>query len=201
MNENLLRRRRRRRLYVTQPLWLLTINYIAQTKGHLKSHNAEDSTGHVTTFSARVELARRIISIIGYLSLFWPARWLVSALQYGRPAKESVDRDCFVVRNILKGSALSLSKAATLRERHGRDRSDYVALSIDDLVSVSYEEQEHDCLIEASNNTGNTEPQTSPLEETALVVARFGNHQLVDGKMPYEELANISSGWAEPTAS
>ncbi|OWY42559.1 nucleoporin (Nup184) [Alternaria alternata] len=58
---------------------------------------------------------------------------------------------------------------------------------------ASYEEQERDRLLESSNNTGNPEPQTSPLEEAALVVARLETHELFDGKMPYEELANVSS--------
>lgn len=70
-----------------------------------------------------------------------------------------------------KDPPLAFPSQPTLREIHGRDRSDYVVLSTDDLPSASYDEQEQDRLIEASNDTKNAKPQTSPLEEAALVVA------------------------------
>ncbi|KNG45782.1 hypothetical protein TW65_07528 [Stemphylium lycopersici] len=58
---------------------------------------------------------------------------------------------------------------------------------------ASYEEQERERLLESSNGAANPEPETSPLEEAAMTVARLENHELFDGKMPYEELATFSS--------
>ncbi|KAH7555534.1 hypothetical protein BM1_07157 [Bipolaris maydis] len=58
---------------------------------------------------------------------------------------------------------------------------------------ASYEEQERDRLLESSNGAGNTESEPSTLEEAALVITKLENHELFDGKMPYEDLATVSS--------
>ncbi|KAL6157865.1 hypothetical protein ACJBU6_03677 [Exserohilum turcicum] len=58
---------------------------------------------------------------------------------------------------------------------------------------ATYEEQERERLLEASNAPGNTEPEPSSLEEAALVISKLESHELFDGKMPYEELATASS--------
>ncbi|RMZ70722.1 Nucleoporin [Pyrenophora seminiperda CCB06] len=54
---------------------------------------------------------------------------------------------------------------------------------------ASYQEQEREHLLEASNGATNPEPEPSALEEAAMAVSKLESHELFDGKMPYEELA------------
>ncbi|KAH7385969.1 nucleoporin subcomplex protein binding to Pom34-domain-containing protein [Pyrenochaeta sp. MPI-SDFR-AT-0127] len=58
---------------------------------------------------------------------------------------------------------------------------------------ASYEEQERERLLESSNGSRTSLPGPSALEDSALAIARLETHELFDNKMPYEELAHVSS--------
>lgn len=58
---------------------------------------------------------------------------------------------------------------------------------------ASYEEQERERLLEGPGGTGSSSSGPSALEESALAITRLETHELFDNKMPYEELAHVSS--------
>lgn len=58
---------------------------------------------------------------------------------------------------------------------------------------ASYEEQQREQLLDSSNGSRSSLPAPSPLEEAVSAITRLESHELFQGKMPYEELANASS--------
>ncbi len=58
---------------------------------------------------------------------------------------------------------------------------------------ASREDKEREALLEASNGSRTSLPAPSAIEESAMAITRLETHELFDNKMPYEELAQISS--------
>ena len=60
---------------------------------------------------------------------------------------------------------------------------------------ATYEDKERENLLESANGSRASLPAPSALEESAQVITRLETHELFDNKMPYEELAQISSAF------
>ncbi|KAF1829617.1 hypothetical protein BDW02DRAFT_634296 [Decorospora gaudefroyi] len=58
---------------------------------------------------------------------------------------------------------------------------------------ANYEEQERDRQLASSTGSRNPLSETLRLEESATTVTRLESHELFDGTMPFQELANVSS--------